>query len=145
MKCSTEPVIARHIVQELQQENLAAAQRITLLVSENQLLTSEAQQLRQVKYRSLVILDHINNVIQEVQILEENLDPNLTQDHRSIPDGSQHLLQEQSRQFEVWFPLMFLLWALNNASRWSVISCENDFQMQRSRVHGLFTMYGPIY
>lgn len=41
-------VNVRHIVQELQKENLTAAHRITLLESENQLLTAEADQLRQV-------------------------------------------------------------------------------------------------
>jgi len=38
----------RHIVQELQKENLSATQRIKLLESENQLLTAEAAQLREV-------------------------------------------------------------------------------------------------
>lgn len=38
----------RHIVQELQKESLAAAQRTKVLESENQLLLSEAEQLRQV-------------------------------------------------------------------------------------------------
>jgi len=36
-------------VQELQKENLAATQRIKLLESENQLLSSEAVQLREVQ------------------------------------------------------------------------------------------------
>ena len=47
---SAEHINVRHIVQELQGENLAAAHRITLLESENQLLTSEAHQLRQVNH-----------------------------------------------------------------------------------------------
>ena len=38
----------RHIVQELQKENLASAQQIKLLESENRLLSTEAEQLRQV-------------------------------------------------------------------------------------------------
>jgi hypothetical protein len=38
----------RHIVQELQKEHLAATQRIKLLESENQLLSAEAAQLREV-------------------------------------------------------------------------------------------------
>lgn len=42
----------RHIVQELQKENLASAQQIKLLESENRLLSAEAEQLRQV--RSLI-------------------------------------------------------------------------------------------
>ncbi|KAF8973365.1 hypothetical protein BDZ97DRAFT_1780925 [Flammula alnicola] len=50
----------KHIVQELQKENLALAQRIKILESENQLLSSEAEQLRQ-----------------EVHILEDNLDNSL--------------------------------------------------------------------
>lgn len=74
----------RHIVQELQKENLTAAHRITLLESENQLLTAEADQLRQ-----------------EVQILEENLDQNMVQEDHTHADGSQHLLKEQSSRFEM--------------------------------------------
>lgn len=46
VKSLTNP---RHIVQELQMENLAATQRIKLLESENQLLSSEAAQLREVQ------------------------------------------------------------------------------------------------
>nr|GAT57604.1 predicted protein [Mycena chlorophos] len=75
----------KHIVQELQKENLAAAQRTKLLESENQLLTSETEQLRQ-----------------EVQILEENLDNSLTREELSqddLPAGDtaslQRLLRDQ--------------------------------------------------
>lgn len=39
----------RHIVQDLQKANLAATQQIKYLESENQLLSSEAEQLRQVR------------------------------------------------------------------------------------------------
>jgi hypothetical protein len=52
MEHLTEIANVRHIVQELQKENLSAAHRITLLESENQLLTSEAHQLRQVNHFS---------------------------------------------------------------------------------------------
>jgi len=41
--------ITRHIVQELQKENLASVQQIKLLESENRLLSTEAEQLRQVR------------------------------------------------------------------------------------------------
>ncbi|KAJ6586802.1 hypothetical protein DFH09DRAFT_1141573 [Mycena vulgaris] len=60
----------KHIVQELQQESLAATQRTKLLESENQLLLSEAEQLRQ-----------------EVQILEENLDHSLTREENALEDA----------------------------------------------------------
>lgn len=40
--------IGRHIVQELQKENNSLSQTIKLLKSENQLLVSETEQLREV-------------------------------------------------------------------------------------------------
>ncbi|KAJ7703320.1 hypothetical protein B0H17DRAFT_1042700 [Mycena rosella] len=61
----------KHIVQELQQESLAATQRTKVLESENQLLLSEAEQLRQ-----------------EVQILEENLDHSLTREENALEDAA---------------------------------------------------------
>ncbi|TFK44617.1 hypothetical protein BDQ12DRAFT_673277 [Crucibulum laeve] len=80
----------KHIVQELQKENLAGNQRIKLLESENQLLSSEAEQLRQ-----------------EVHILEENLDNNMTRDDDTRDEnttgvsgtgsGSRILSEQQSR------------------------------------------------
>ncbi|KAJ7045398.1 hypothetical protein C8F04DRAFT_1388040 [Mycena alexandri] len=60
----------KHIVQELQKESLAATQRTKLLESENQLLLSEAEQLRQ-----------------EVQILEENLDNSLVHETKALEEG----------------------------------------------------------
>ncbi|KAG6865848.1 hypothetical protein C0991_011180 [Blastosporella zonata] len=80
----------KHIVQELQKENVTAMQRIKILESENQLLSSEANQLRQ-----------------EVQILEENLDKSLDQEE-AIPDGSRgtnedspRTLKEQKNRLEL--------------------------------------------
>ncbi|KAG6820995.1 hypothetical protein H0H93_008624 [Arthromyces matolae] len=77
----------KHIVQELQKENVAALQRIKLLESENQLLTSETDQLRQ-----------------EVQILEENLDKSLDQDDiavKGINEDSPRNLREQKGRLEI--------------------------------------------
>jgi hypothetical protein len=48
LSLSAEELLSRHIVQELQKENLAASQRNKLLESENKLLLSETDQLRQV-------------------------------------------------------------------------------------------------
>ncbi|KAF5385794.1 hypothetical protein D9615_002454 [Tricholomella constricta] len=79
----------KHIVQELQKENLASAQRIKILESENQLLSSEANQLRQ-----------------EVQILEENLDKSLDQEEivdslRGGSEDSPRKLKEQQSRLEM--------------------------------------------
>ncbi|KAF7361997.1 CAP-Gly domain-containing linker protein 2 [Mycena venus] len=81
----------KHIVQELQKESLAATQRTKLLESENQLLLSEAEQLRQ-----------------EVQILEENLDNSLTREENALdeaPSGDaaslQRLMKDQKVKFEM--------------------------------------------
>ena len=41
---------SRHIIQELQKENVAASQQNKLLESENRLLTSETEKLRQVRF-----------------------------------------------------------------------------------------------
>ncbi|KAJ7497179.1 hypothetical protein FB451DRAFT_1075615 [Mycena latifolia] len=80
----------KHIVQELQQESLAAAQRTKLLESENQLLLSEAEQLRQ-----------------EVQILEENLDHSLTREENALEDAApsdaaslQRIMKDQKVKLE---------------------------------------------
>ncbi|KAJ7072430.1 hypothetical protein C8F01DRAFT_1076444 [Mycena amicta] len=73
----------KHIVQELQKENLAVTQRTKLLESENQLLASETEQLRQ-----------------EVQILEENLDNSLTKEENAqndVPAGDSASLQRLLR------------------------------------------------
>ncbi|RDB16858.1 Dynactin subunit 1 [Hypsizygus marmoreus] len=69
----------KHIVQELQKENLAATQRIKILESENELLVSEAMQLRQ-----------------EVQILEENLDQSFTQEEANAASGSAQVKNQES-------------------------------------------------
>ncbi|KAJ6593784.1 hypothetical protein B0H19DRAFT_916405 [Mycena capillaripes] len=81
----------KHIVQELQKESLAAAQRTKVLESENQLLLSEAEQLRQ-----------------EVQILEENLDNSLTREENALDEGPpgdaaslQRLMKDQKAKFEM--------------------------------------------
>ncbi|KAJ7647445.1 hypothetical protein FB45DRAFT_893476 [Roridomyces roridus] len=81
----------KHIVQELQKESLAATQRTKLLESENQLLVSETEQLRQ-----------------EVQILEENLDNSLIREENSLdepPSGDaaslQRTLRDQKAKFEL--------------------------------------------
>ncbi|KAJ7218148.1 hypothetical protein GGX14DRAFT_440092 [Mycena pura] len=81
----------KHIVQELQKENLAATQRMKLLESENQLLLSETEQLRQ-----------------EVQVLEENLDHSLLHEEKAsdqtLPVNTaslQRLTRDQSAKFEM--------------------------------------------
>ncbi|KAG6868926.1 hypothetical protein C0993_007700 [Termitomyces sp. T159_Od127] len=76
----------KHIVQELQKENVASIQRIKILESENELLASEANQLRQ-----------------EVQILEENLDKSLDQeeaDAGGTNEDSPRKLREQKGRLE---------------------------------------------
>ncbi|KAJ2922014.1 hypothetical protein H1R20_g15077, partial [Candolleomyces eurysporus] len=81
----------KHIVQELQKENSVALHKIKLLESENQLLKSEAEQLRQ-----------------EVSILEENLDKSLTHEENGINDSNlsddvvslQRKIKEQSTELE---------------------------------------------
>ncbi|KAF8891644.1 hypothetical protein BD779DRAFT_1661531 [Infundibulicybe gibba] len=83
----------KHIVQELQKENFATAQKNKLLESENQLLLSEADQLRQ-----------------EVRILEDNLDKSLLDETSvpiDLPPGSpdinmlQKSLKDQASRFEI--------------------------------------------
>ncbi|KAJ7096443.1 hypothetical protein C8R44DRAFT_813037 [Mycena epipterygia] len=81
----------KHIVQELQKESLAAIQRTKLLESENQLLLSETEQLRQ-----------------EVQILEENLDHSLTREENALEEGPpgdttslQRIMKDQKVKFEM--------------------------------------------
>ncbi|RXW17083.1 hypothetical protein EST38_g8770 [Candolleomyces aberdarensis] len=81
----------KHIVQELQKENSVALHKIKLLESENQLLKSETEQLRQ-----------------EVSILEENLDKSLTHEENGINDSNlsddvvslQRKIKEQSTELE---------------------------------------------
>ncbi|KAF8813595.1 hypothetical protein BYT27DRAFT_7083346 [Phlegmacium glaucopus] len=83
----------KHIVQDLQKENLAATQRIKYLESENQLLSSEAEQLRQ-----------------EVRVLEENLDNSLKEEMSALEnpstpntgneDGRQRNSKERNVQLE---------------------------------------------
>ncbi|KAF9458432.1 hypothetical protein BDZ94DRAFT_1292002 [Collybia nuda] len=85
----------KHIVQELQKENLVLAQRIKILESENELLLTENQQLRQ-----------------EVQILEENMDQSIVYEEYSNVDGSRtpglpdiqdvkRTLKDQKARFEM--------------------------------------------
>ncbi|KAJ7783014.1 hypothetical protein B0H16DRAFT_1671164 [Mycena metata] len=77
----------KHIVQELQKESVTATQRTKLLESENQLLLSEAEQLRQ-----------------EVQILEENLDNSLVHETKALeegPPGDAATLQRMKIKLEV--------------------------------------------
>jgi CAP-Gly domain-containing linker protein 1 len=50
MLYSTDDIILRHIVRTLQQESQSATQRNKLLESENRLLVSETDQLRQVMF-----------------------------------------------------------------------------------------------
>ncbi|KAJ7262294.1 hypothetical protein B0H12DRAFT_1321913 [Mycena haematopus] len=81
----------KHIVQELQKESLAATQRTKLLESENQLLLSEAEQLRQ-----------------EVQILEENLDNSLIHEENALddaPPGDATSLQRSMKDQKVKFEM----------------------------------------
>ncbi|KAH0589374.1 hypothetical protein H2248_005132 [Termitomyces sp. 'cryptogamus'] len=77
----------KHIVQELQKENVASLQRIKILESENELLASEANQLQQ-----------------EVQILEENLDKSLEQEEEAVEgvkEISPRKLREQKGRLEM--------------------------------------------
>ncbi|KAG6813321.1 hypothetical protein H0H92_012134 [Tricholoma furcatifolium] len=83
----------KHIVQELQKENVINMQRIKILESENQILSSEANQLRQ-----------------EVQILEDNLDKSLDQEDNVTGDNlrgvngdgdSPQRLKDQKNRLEV--------------------------------------------
>ncbi|KIJ61359.1 hypothetical protein HYDPIDRAFT_31443 [Hydnomerulius pinastri MD-312] len=63
----------KHIVQELQKETVAAAQRNRLLESENRLLISETDQLRQ-----------------ELKILEENVEQSLLRQEAALDAGDDH-------------------------------------------------------
>ncbi|KAG6862208.1 hypothetical protein C0995_002138 [Termitomyces sp. Mi166 len=77
----------KHIIQELQKEQVAALQRVKILESENELLTSEADQLRQ-----------------EVQILEDNLDKSMEQEEAAVGgtnEDSPRKLREQKGRLEV--------------------------------------------
>ncbi|KAJ3492810.1 hypothetical protein NLJ89_g11159 [Agrocybe chaxingu] len=82
----------KHIVQELQKENLVAAQQIKLLESENQLLTAETEQLRR-----------------EVRILEDNLDGSIylgatamdsPPSNSNEADGQHRKMKEQTSRLE---------------------------------------------
>ncbi|KAL1742069.1 hypothetical protein HDZ31DRAFT_84391 [Schizophyllum fasciatum] len=80
----------KHIVQELQKEGAAAAQRQRALEAENQLLTSEIEQLRQ-----------------EVAILEDNLDKSVNLDETPLSPSLQDVaalqkaIREQKTKFEI--------------------------------------------
>ncbi|KIK85026.1 hypothetical protein PAXRUDRAFT_35431 [Paxillus rubicundulus Ve08.2h10] len=63
----------KHIVQELQKEILTVAQRNKLLESENRLLISETDQLRQ-----------------ELKILEENVEQSLLRQEAALDTGGEH-------------------------------------------------------
>lgn len=95
----------RHIVQELQKENVAASQQIKLLKSENSILVSEVEQLRQVIYfiRSTIPLPLLMKS-QEVQVLEENLDSSAdTTEVLGDTEGLQKTLKDQRVRQEVSF------------------------------------------
>ncbi|KAL0956076.1 hypothetical protein HGRIS_002245 [Hohenbuehelia grisea] len=71
----------KHIVQELQKENSAAAQRARTLEAENKLLLSEVDQLRQ-----------------EVAVLEENLDQSLIREEQALDEDQPPLGSEEALQ-----------------------------------------------
>ncbi|KAJ7444107.1 hypothetical protein B0H11DRAFT_2250256 [Mycena galericulata] len=71
----------KHIVQELQKESLAAAQRTKLMESKNQLLLSEAEQLRQ-------------------EVLEENLNNSLAK--MDVEQLRKHLADSEIKIFSCW-------------------------------------------
>jgi hypothetical protein len=80
------------------------------LESENQLLSSEAEQLRQV--RCLALIDDLSLIlIQEIRVLEENLDNSVKEDISALEkpptpntdngDGRQIKSKERCTQLEV--------------------------------------------
>lgn len=82
---------------------MASVQRIRILESENELLTSESNQLRQVSWTEEEF-QSTNIREQEVQILEENLDKSLDQeeaDAGGINEDSPRKLREQKGRLEV--------------------------------------------
>ncbi|KII92295.1 hypothetical protein PLICRDRAFT_172397 [Plicaturopsis crispa FD-325 SS-3] len=60
----------KHIVQDLQKENTACTQRIKILESENRLLVSETDQLRQ-----------------ELKVLEDNIDQSILREENALANG----------------------------------------------------------
>ncbi|KAF9218496.1 hypothetical protein BS17DRAFT_791294 [Gyrodon lividus] len=76
----------KYIIQELQMETLAATQRNKLLESENRLLISETDQLRQV--RSCRVPPPSNTFSQELRILEENAEQSLLGQEAALDAGA---------------------------------------------------------
>jgi len=100
------PSIFRHLLQELQKESTVQSQRNKVLESENALLMSEMEQLRQ-----------------EVKILEDNLDQSIMREEENLnldkigQDGGEggeemeklkKMLKEQRLKFDVrdFFPFV---------------------------------------
>lgn len=99
-------------MQDLQKENLAAAQRIKIMESENELLLTESRQLKQVSQIFPATIRKLTFPSQEVRILEENLDHSLPHENDLNIEGSplpglpdmqdlQRMLKEQKTRFEV--------------------------------------------
>lgn len=154
---------SRHIVQELQKDNQAAAQRNKLLESENRLLVSETDQLRQV----LVYLFHINllwfNSIssQELQLLEDNVEQSLLRQEEALnlndnmfssPSSGDVIslnkaLKDQKVKFEVrlrpfecgWLPHTYY------TGRWTSSNYASAWQRQKWSLPARHMMYVPIY
>lgn len=101
-------------MQDLQKENLAATQRNKLLESENSLLLSETEQLRQVCLLDQFIYTTLT-WSQEVKILEDNIDQSLLREEQALTfeddinstpvsddvESLQRQLKEQKMKLEV--------------------------------------------
>ena len=71
----------RHIVQELQKENAASAQRCKVLEAENKLLLSETEQLRDVSVvPQVAVVMTDRRVQQDLKALEEDVEKSLARE-----------------------------------------------------------------
>lgn len=93
----------------MQKENVTVAQQTKVLESENQLLRTEADSLRQVS--ALQTCQNTLNEHQEIAILEDSLDQSIAREENTLDEGPagesddteslKRMLKEQRLKFEV--------------------------------------------
>ena len=100
------PSFIRHIIQELQKENTAVSGKNKLLESENKILMTETESLREV---SSFLLGHTLNVlmawIKDLRVLEENIEQSLEREEQALNahpvDGASAESQRAVRELKV--------------------------------------------
>lgn len=75
----------RHIVQELQKETATSAQRCKVLESENKLLLSETEQLREVRSSLRSPSEYlVDALVQDLKALEEDVERSLSREEAML-------------------------------------------------------------